>query len=449
MASRVRPENRSESCRTLVRAEQEFGTREDLREEEAQTEIAAVVLQKALRKVLMVLKAKIINNICLNSHPAGCSADVARQIAYVRSKGVVKNGPKNVLVIGSSTGYGLATRIEAAFGAGAKTIGVAFEKAGSEKGPGTAGYYNTIAFDKAAKKEGLFSLSFNGDAFGDEMKAQVVAAIKEHLGTVDLVVYSLASPVRTDPKTGIMHRSVLKPLGTEFTAKSVDPFKGEIRVSTVAPATEEELAATVKVMGGEDWELWIDALESNGLLAPGAVTVAYSYIGPQVTYPFYRSGTIGKAKEHLEKTSHSLSARLKKSVGGAAFVSVNKALVTKASAVIPAVSLYISLLYKVMKRHGNHEGCIEQIVRLFTDRLYTGKAIPVDGDGLIRIDDWEMAPAIQKEVADLWDQVTPETLKDLCDVKGFEEDFLQLNGFAIPGVDYEADVDTAVLENGV
>lgn len=397
----------------------------------------------------MVLKAKIINNICLSSHPAGCSADVARQIAYVRAHGEVKNGPRNVLVIGSSTGYGLATRIEAAFGAGAKTIGVAFEKAGSEKGPGTAGYYNTLAFDKAAQKEGLFSLSFNGDAFGDEMKATVVAAIKEHLGTVDLIIYSLASPVRTDPKTGVLYRSVLKPLGTEFTAKSIDPFKGELRISTVAPATDEEAAATVKVMGGEDWELWIEALEAAGVLAPGATTVAYSYIGPQVTYPFYRSGTIGKAKEHLERTTTSLAARLKKAVGGTAYVSVNKALVTKASAVIPAVSLYVSLLYKVMKKHGTHEGCIEQIARLFRERLYTGGSVPVDATGLIRIDDWEMEAKVQKEVADLWDQVTPETLKDLCDVKGVEEDFLQLNGFAIPGVDYEADVPTAVLENGV
>jgi len=396
----------------------------------------------------MVIKAKIINNICLNSHPVGCAADVARQIAYVRSKGKVNNGPKNVLVIGSSTGYGLATRIEAAFGAGAKTIGVAFEKAGSEKGPGTAGYYNTLAFDKASKKQGLFSLSFNGDAFSNEIKAQVTAAIKEHLGTVDLGVYSLASPVRTDPATGIQHRSVLKPLGQDFTAKSIDPFKGEIKVQTVTPATEEEAAATVKVMGGEDWELWIDALEKAGVLAKGFTTVAYSYIGPQVTYPFYRSGTIGKAKEHLEATSHTLSAKLKASVGGSAYVSVNKALVTRASSVIPAVSLYISLLYKVMKKAGTHEGCVEQIERLFRERLYTGKPVPVDATGLIRIDDWEMAPAVQAEVAGLWDKVNGDNLRELCDVKGFEEDFLQLNGFAIPGVDYEAEIDAMTLEHG-
>jgi enoyl-[acyl-carrier protein] reductase/trans-2-enoyl-CoA reductase (NAD+) len=254
--------------------------------------------------------------------------------------------------------------------------------------------------------------------------------------------------VRTDPETGVVHRSVLKPLGQDFTAKSIDPFKGEIRVSTVTPATEEEAAATVKVMGGEDWDLWIDALEKAQVLAPGFSTVAYSYIGPQVTYPFYRSGTIGKAKEHLEATSHTLSARLKKSVGGSAFVSVNKALVTRASAVIPAVSLYISLLYKVMKKQGTHEGCIEQIDRLFRDRLYSGHPVAVDADGMIRIDDWEMAPLVQAEVAGLWDKVTGENLRDLCDVKGFEQDFLQLNGFAVPGVDYEAEVDQVVLENG-
>ena len=396
----------------------------------------------------MVIKPKIINNICLNSHPVGCAADVARQIRYVRSRGPVKNGPKNVLVIGSSTGYGLATRIAAAFGAGAKTIGVAYEKAGSEKGPGTAGFYNTIAFDQAAKKEGLFSLSFNGDAFSTEVKDQVTAAIKEHLGTVDLVIYSLASPVRTDPKTGIQYRSVLKPLGQEFTAKSIDPFKGEIKVSTVTPATDDEAAATVKVMGGEDWELWVDALENAGVLAPGFTTVAYTYIGPQVTYPFYRSGTIGRAKEHLEATAHTLSARLKKLVGGAAYVSVNKALVTRASAVIPAVSLYISLLYKVMKKEGTHEGCIEQIDRLMRTRLYSGGPVPLDG-GMIRIDDWEMAPKVQSEITALWDRVDGNNLRDLCDVKGFEEDFLQLNGFGIPGVDYEAEVDEKTLEHGV
>ncbi|MEI8095086.1 MAG: enoyl-ACP reductase FabV [Spirochaetales bacterium] len=396
----------------------------------------------------MIVKAKIINNICLTSHPVGCAADVQRQIATVQARGKVENGPKNVLVIGSSTGYGLASRILSAFGAGAKTLGVAFEKAGSEKGPGTAGFYNTLAFDAAAKKAGLFSRSFNGDAFADATKAEVIEAIRQDLGKIDLMIYSLASPVRTDPKDGVMHRSVLKPVGQEFVAKSIDPFKGEVRVHTIAPATEEEVAATIKVMGGEDWELWIDALEKAGVLAQGFRTVAYTYIGPKVTYPFYREGTIGKAKEHLEATSKGLHAKLKKSVGGGAWISVNKALVTRASSVIPAVSLYISLLYKVMKGKKLHEGCIEQIDRLFRDRLSKGQDIPVDSLGMIRLDDWEMRDDVQAEVSAQWDKVDGENLRELCDVKGFEEEFLQLNGFAIPGVDYEADLSTEVLEHG-
>ncbi len=396
----------------------------------------------------MLIKPKIINNICLSSHPVGCAADVARQIAYVQKKGTLEDGPKNVLVIGSSTGYGLASRICSAFGSGAKTIGVAYEKEGGEKGPGTAGFYNTIAFDHAAKKAGLYSRSFNGDAFADATKNEVIASIQKDLGTIDLLIYSLASPVRTDPKDGVTYRSVLKPVGNEFVAKSIDPFKGEVRVSTIAPATAEEQAATVKVMGGEDWELWIAVLEKAGVLAQGFRTVAYTYIGPKATYPFYREGTIGKAKEHLEQTSKALHARLQKSVGGGAWISVNKALVTRASSVIPAVSLYISLLYKVMKNKNLHEGCIEQIDRLFRDRLFAGKAIPVDAQGMIRIDDWEMRQDVQAEVAVQWDVVDGSNLHELCDVKGFEQEFLQLNGFAIPGVDYDAEVSVEVLEHG-
>jgi len=396
----------------------------------------------------MLIKPKIINNICLSSHPAGCAADVARQIAYVQKNGSLEVGPKNVLVIGASTGYGLASRILSAFGSGAKTVGVAYEKEGSEKGPGTAGFYNTIAFDHAAKKAGLFSKSFNGDAFADATKKEVIASIQKDLGTIDLLIYSLASPVRTDPKDGVTYRSVLKPVGKEFVAKSIDPFKGEVRVTTIAPATAEEQAATVKVMGGEDWELWIEALENAGVLAKGFRTVAYTYIGPKATYPFYREGTIGKAKEHLEETSKSLHTRLQKSVGGGAWISVNKALVTRASSVIPAVSLYISLLYKVMKKKNLHEGCIEQIDRLFRERLFAGKAIPVDAQGMIRIDDWEMRQDVQAEVAAQWDLVDGSNLHEFCDVKGFEEEFLQLNGFAIPGVDYDAEVSVDVLEHG-
>jgi enoyl-[acyl-carrier protein] reductase/trans-2-enoyl-CoA reductase (NAD+) len=396
----------------------------------------------------MLVKPKIINNICLSSHPVGCAADVARQVEYVRKNGRIVHGPRNVLVIGSSTGYGLASRISAAFGAGAKTIGVAFEKAGSEKGPGTAGFYNTLAFDRLAKQEGLFSLSFNADAFSRETKAEVAQAIKTNLGKIDLLVYSLASPVRTDPVDGVQYRSVLKPIGTEYVAKSIDPFKGEVKVATVAPATPEEVQATVKVMGGEDWQIWVETLAKEGLLAEGFQTVAYSYIGPKVTYPFYRSGTIGKAKEHLEATVRTLDNSVLKPLGGKAYVSVNKALVTRASAVIPAVSLYISLLYKVMKSKGIHEGCIEQIDRLFRTRLYSGKPVPTDEQGLIRIDDWEMRPEVQAEIAALWDKVDATNLKELADVAGFENDFLQLNGFAVPGVNYETELDAAVLENG-
>lgn len=396
----------------------------------------------------MIVKPKIINNVCLTSHPVGCAADVERQIAYVRKNGPLSNAPQNVLVIGSSTGYGLASRIVAAFGGGAKTIGVAFERAGSEKGPGTAGFYNTIAFDRLAKEAGLFSQSFNGDAFANDTKTAVLDAIRTHLGRVDLLVYSLASPVRTDPKDGVQYRSVLKPIGQDYVAKSIDPFKGEVKIATVSPATPEEVAATVKVMGGEDWQLWIEALSQAGLLAPGFRTVAYSYIGPEVTYPFYRSGTIGKAKEHLEGTVKALNQGPLAAVGGKAYVSVNKALVTRASSVIPAVSLYISLLYKVMKAKGIHEGCIEQIDRLFRDRLSAG-TVPTDSQGLIRLDDWEMRPDVQAEITGLWDKVTAENLKEIADISGFEQDFLQLNGFAIPGVDYEADLSLQVLEAGV
>ncbi|NNM66824.1 MAG: trans-2-enoyl-CoA reductase family protein [Spirochaetales bacterium] len=396
----------------------------------------------------MLVKPKIINNICLSSHPVGCAADVLRQVEYVRKNGRIDHGPRHVLIIGSSTGYGLASRISAAFGAGAKTIGVAFEKAGSEKGPGTAGFYNTIAFDRLAAQEGLFSLSFNADAFSTETKTEVAHAVKQHLGKIDLLIYSLASPVRTDPVDGVQYRSVLKPIGSEYVAKSIDPFKGEVKIATVAPATPEEVQATVKVMGGEDWQLWVETLAQQGLLSEGFQTVAYSYIGPKVTYPFYRSGTIGKAKEHLEATVRTLDNSVLMPLGGKAYVSVNKALVTRASAVIPAVSLYISLLYKVMKSKGIHEGCIEQIDRLFRTRLYSGKPVSTDEQGLIRIDDWEMRSDVQAEIASLWDQVDASNLKQLADVAGFEKDFLQLNGFAVPGVDYEADLDVAVLENG-
>lgn len=392
----------------------------------------------------MIIKPMIRNNICLSSHPVGCQRDVQRQIAYVKSKGPVK-GPKSVLVVGSSTGYGLASRIVSAFGSGAATLGVAFEKPGSEKGPGTAGYYNTRAFEQEAQAAGLWAKSLNGDAFSNEIKAQVIEIIKKEMGgKIGLLIYSLASPVRTDPRDGVTYRSALKPRGKPYTAKSVDPFKGEIKEATIEPATPEEEAATVKVMGGEDWELWVDALTEAGVLEEGFQTVAYSYIGPEVTAPFYREGTIGKAKEHLEATVDKLNGKLA-GLKGRSFVSVNKALVTKASAVIPVVSLYVSVLYKVMKEMGLHEGCIEQIDRLYRNFLYAGKPVPVDAKGLIRIDDWEMRTDVQAKVMEYWHQITAENLKNLADLKGFEEDFLQLNGFAVPGVDYEADVGPDLL----
>lgn len=392
----------------------------------------------------MIIQPKIRANICLTAHPLGCAKEVERQIRYVQQKGPF-TGPKKVLVIGSSTGYGLASRIVVAFGSGAATLGVSFEKPGSAKGPGTAGWYNTLAFDHYATKAGLVTHSINADAFSDATKDQVCQWIADQWGKIDLLIYSLASPVRTDPKTGVQYRSALKPRGSDFTAKSVDPFTGTFSENTIPASTPEEEEATVKVMGGEDWELWVEALQARDLLERGFLTVAYSYIGPEVTQAIYRHGTIGKAKEHLEATAHGLTQKLQ-GLGGRALVSVNKALVTRASAVIPVVSLYVSVLYKVMKARGTHETCIEQMDRLFRTRLYTGGPIPVDENGLVRIDDWEMDPAVQAEVKAIWERITPENVHELADLEGFKEEFLRMHGFDVPGVDYEADVDPEVLK---
>ena len=387
----------------------------------------------------MIIEPKVRNNVCLSAHPVGCREEVQRQINYVRSQGSLK-GPQNVLVIGSSAGYGLASRIVSAFVCGAKTIGVAFEKEGTATRPASAGWYNTVAFDEAAKEAGLFSHSINGDAFSDEIKAETIQAIKENMGQVDLVIYSLASPVRTDPKDGLTYRSALKPRGQEYTAKSIDPFSGAVKEATIPPANEEEEASTIKVMGGEDWQLWLKALKEAGVLAEGVTTVAYSYIGPDVTRAIYREGTIGKAKEHLEATAATLTRDLAE-VKGKAYVSVNKALVTRASAVIPVVSLYISILYKIMKKMNLHEGCIEQIDRLYRERLYTGSDVPVDSQGLIRIDDWELRDDVQAAVMEAWDKVDNDNLAQWTDLEGFKEEFLRLHGFAVPGVDYTQDVE--------
>ncbi|NCN04378.1 MAG: trans-2-enoyl-CoA reductase family protein [Spirochaetales bacterium] len=388
----------------------------------------------------MVIKPMIRSNICMNAHPVGCEKEVQDQIVYLKKQPKLINGPKKVLIIGSSTGYGLASRISVAYGSGAQTLGVAFEREASEKRTASMGWYNTIAFEAQAKVDGLYAESINGDAFGNEIKAETVAKLKADLGQVDLVVYSLASPVRTDPATGIQYKSVLKPIGESFEAKSMNPETGEIKEFSIEPASEDEVVHTIKVMGGEDWKLWIQALLKAGVLAPGAKTVAYSYIGPEVTRAVYRDGTIGKAKEDLEHTAASLTALLKR-VEGQAFVSVNKALVTRASAVIPVVPLYLALLFQVMKKEGIHEGCIEQMYRLFSQRLYAGKTVPTDDQGRIRLDDWELREDVQAKVNKLWTQVNSANIGELGDVEGYHDDFLRIHGFGRPDIDYDAEVD--------
>ena len=390
----------------------------------------------------MIIEPRMRGFICLTSHPKGCEKNVLNQIDYVKSKGAI-DGPKKVLVIGASTGFGLASRITSAFGSDAATIGVFFEKAPAEGKTASPGYYNSLAFEAAAKKAGLYAKSINGDAFSNEVKAQTIDLIKADLGQVDLVIYSLASPVRQHPVTGVLHRSVLKPIGDTFTDKTVDFHTGIVSDVTITPCSEEDIANTVEVMGGEDWQMWMDALLNAGVLAEGAMTVAYSYIGPKVTEPVYRKGTIGMAKDHLESTAFKITDDLAK-IGGKAFVSVNKALVTQASSAIPVIPLYISLLYKIMKAEGTHEGCIEQIQRLFSARLYTNGSIPVDEKGRIRIDDWEMNAEVQKQVAELWKGATTENLTAIGDLAGYKSDFLNLFGFGIDGVDYAAEANEMV-----
>lgn len=382
----------------------------------------------------MIIEPRMRGFICLTSHPKGCEQNVLNQIDYVKSKGAI-DGPKKVLVIGASTGFGLASRITSAFGSNAATIGVFFEKAPAEGKTASPGYYNSLAFEAAAGKAGLYAKSINGDAFSNEVKAQTIDLIKADLGQIDLVIYSLASPVRQHPVSGVLHRSVLKPIGDTFTDKTVDFHTGIVSDVTITPCSEEDIENTVTVMGGEDWQMWMDALLNAGVLADGATTVAYSYIGPKVTEPVYRKGTIGMAKDHLEASAFKITEDLAK-IGGKAFVSVNKALVTQASSAIPVIPLYISLLYKIMKANGTHEGCIEQIQRLFSARLYTYAAVPVDEKGRIRIDDWEMNTDVQKEVAELWKVATTENLPAIGDLNGYKSDFINLFGFGIDGVDY-------------
>ncbi|MEY2600619.1 MAG: hypothetical protein RLZZ142_2878 [Verrucomicrobiota bacterium] len=391
----------------------------------------------------MVIEPKVRGFICITAHPEGCAAHVRQQIDYVRAQGALREMPKRVLVIGASTGYGLASRIVPAFGGGAATVGVFFEKPSAGGKTASAGWYNSCAFEKEAHAAGLYAKSINGDAFSKEIKQQTLELIRADLGQVDLVVYSLASPRRTHPETGVVAKSTLKPIGGVFSAKTVDTDRGLVSEVTIEPANEQEIAETVSVMGGEDWELWVDALEKGGVLAPGAKTVAYSYVGPDLTWAIYRNGTIGRAKEDLEATAKRLHARLAER-GGGAYVSINKALVTQASSAIPVVPLYISLLYKVMKAKGLHEGCIEQIQRLFASHLYHGSVPVLDEAGRIRIDDWEMRPEVQSAVAELWPGVSTETLPSVSDIAGYREEFLRLFGFGLAGVDYQADTNPEV-----
>ena len=380
--------------------------------------------------------------ICLTAHPKGCEQNVKNQIEYVQSKGHIE-GAKKVLVIGASTGFGLASRITSAFGSNAATIGVFFEKPPLEGKTASPGWYNSAAFENEAHKAGLYAKSVNGDAFSNEVKRQTLDLIKADLGQVDLVIYSLASPVRLHPVTGVLHRSVLKPIGTTYTNKTVDFHTGLVSEISIEPCQDDDIANTVAVMGGEDWGMWMDALKAENLLAPGATTVAYSYIGPSLTEAVYRKGTIGRAKDHLEATAFEITKSLA-DVQGKAFVSVNKALVTQASSAIPVIPLYISLLYKIMKEEGIHEGCIEQIQRLYEGRLYTESEVPVDDKGRIRIDDWEMRADVQEKVATLWKQATTESLAAIGDLPGYKKDFLNLFGFEFEGVDYKADADEMV-----
>jgi len=389
----------------------------------------------------MIVQPKFRGFICTTAHPVGCSAHVKRQIDYIKEQKPL-SGMKNVLVIGASTGYGLASRITAAFGAGANTIGVFYDRPASENRTATAGWYNTAAFEQEAHRAGLYAKSVNGDAFSDTVKGQVADLIKTDLGAVDMVIYSIAAPRRTDPVDNQTYNSVLKPIGKPFHGTTVDFHTGQVAETTIEPASDLEINATIKVMGGEDWWLWMKTLLENNVLSKNCVTLAYSYVGPEITYPVYRDGTIGQAKEHLEATAGELN-RMLEEISGKAYVSVNKAVVTQASAAIPVVPLYVSLLFKVMKEKGLHEGCVEQIYRLFAEKMAETE-VETDTDGRIRLDDWELRSDVQNEVLKLWDKVDSGNIYALSDLEGFRADFFRLFGFDFPEVDYTSDVDVNV-----
>jgi len=391
----------------------------------------------------MIIKPRIKGFVCITAHPAGCmenvkqQAEKASQITLAEGK-----GPKKVLVIGASTGYGLASRISAAFASGAQTLGVSFEREPKEAKPGSAGFYNIHAFQKLAQEQGLVAEDVFGDAFSHECKDEVVNKAKEMGGQFDLVIYSLASPRRTDPADGSVYRACLKPVGMIYKNKTLDTDRAEVKEITIDPANESEIADTEKVMGGEDWELWTRRLMDEGLLADGCTNLAYSYVGPEVTWPIYRNGTIGRAKAHLESVGHRLNESMQELCGGQAFVSVNKAVVTQASSAIPVVPLYVSMLFKVMRELGTHEGCIEQTNRLFKDRLYGSDAsLDLDQAGRIRLDDWEMAHSVQQKIKELWPQVDSANLTELTNFNEYQQEFLKLFGFGLEGVDYNKEVD--------
>jgi len=395
----------------------------------------------------MIIKPRVRGFMCITTHPTGCDANVRHQIEYVKAQGAIENGPKRVLVIGASTGYGLASRISAAFGSGAATLGLFFEKEGSDKKPGTAGWYNSAAFHKYAEAEGLYAKSINGDAFSDEIKQKTIDVIKADLGQVDLVVYSLASPRRQHPRTGEVHTSTLKPIGKTITYKSLNTDKETIGELTVEAASQEEIDNTVAVMGGEDWEMWIDALDAAGVLAEGARTTAYTYLGDKLTWDIYWHGTIGAAKKDLDKRVLGIREKLA-AHGGDARVSVLQAVVTQASSAIPAMPLYLALLLRVMRDEDAWQGCIEQVYSLFRDSLY-GDAPKHDEEGRLRADAWELQPRIQQKVEQMWADTTTENLYDISDFAGYKRGFLQLFGFEVDGVDYEAEVDPVVPISGL
>ena len=390
----------------------------------------------------MIIKPRVRGFMCITTHPTGCDANINKQIKYVKSNGAIDNGPKKVLVIGASTGYGLASRITAAFGSGAATLGIFYEKEGTDSRPGSAGWYNSAAFHKYADAEGLYAKSINGDAFSDEIKQKTIDTIKQEMGQIDLVIYSLAAPKRQHPVTGEVHNSTLKPSGRDITMRGINTDKEVIQEMSVAAASDEEIANTVAVMGGEDWQMWIDALKGADVLAPGAKTTAYTYLGAELTWDIYWNGTIGEAKKDLDTKAIAINTSMG-DIEGEGRVSVLKAVVTQASSAIPVMPLYLSILFKVMKEQGTHEGCIEQIDLLFRESLY-GDSPRLDDDGRWRADYKELEPEVQQAVAALWEKVESDNIRELTDFAGYKQEFLQLFGFEVPGVDYEAEVNPEV-----